>query len=95
MACRDLKKAEDAAAEIRMATGGREGAGDVVVMQLDLSSLTSVREFAANVLRTESRIHLLVNNAGNTLLYLGIIFDRLHGQKTNRNYRSQGFQIIY
>jgi NAD(P)-dependent dehydrogenase (short-subunit alcohol dehydrogenase family) len=64
MACRDTKKASEAAHEIRSLTVGLEGAGDVEVMRLDLSSLTSVREFTANVLRSEPHIHLLVNNAG-------------------------------
>lgn len=64
MACRDTKKASEAAQEIRMMTDGLEGAGDVVVVRLDLSSLTSVREFAANILCNEPRIHLLINNAG-------------------------------
>jgi NAD(P)-dependent dehydrogenase (short-subunit alcohol dehydrogenase family) len=64
MACRDTKKASEAAHEIRTLTAELEGAGDVVVMQLDLSSLSSVREFAANILRSEPRIHLLINNAG-------------------------------
>jgi NAD(P)-dependent dehydrogenase (short-subunit alcohol dehydrogenase family) len=64
MACRDTRKASEAASEIRKQTEGVEGAGVVVVMQLDLSSLTSVRELAANILRSEPHIHLLVNNAG-------------------------------
>lgn len=33
-------------------------------MQLDLASLLSVRTFAENFLRSESRLDLLINNAG-------------------------------
>ena len=39
---------------------------DVEVRQLDLASLHSVRSFAASVLATESKIDVLINNAGCT-----------------------------
>lgn len=64
MACRDMKKAEDAAAYIRLQTKGSEGAGMVEVVQLDLASLASVRKCAQHLLDTQTRIHILVNNAG-------------------------------
>ncbi|XP_069673279.1 retinol dehydrogenase 13-like isoform X2 [Periplaneta americana] len=64
MACRDLQKAKEAADDIRMETQNLSGAGDVVVVRLDLSSLSSVRECANEILNKESRIQLLVNNAG-------------------------------
>ncbi|PSN47098.1 hypothetical protein C0J52_19304 [Blattella germanica] len=64
MACRDMKKAEAAADEIRKATQGLEGAGEVVLVDLDLASLESVRNCAENLLRTEPQINILVNNAG-------------------------------
>jgi len=41
-----------------------EGAGQLVVMKLDLASLASVRQCAQDLLRTEKQIHILVNNAG-------------------------------
>jgi short-subunit dehydrogenase len=41
-----------------------EGAGEVLVVHLDLASLVSVRECAQLLLRTEKHIHLLINNAG-------------------------------
>ncbi|CAK1541381.1 unnamed protein product [Leptosia nina] len=37
---------------------------EVVFKQLDLSSLRSVREFAKEILQSESHLHILVNNAG-------------------------------
>lgn len=40
------------------------GNSNVVLMTLDLSSLKSVRQFAANVNKQESRLDVLVNNAG-------------------------------
>jgi NAD(P)-dependent dehydrogenase (short-subunit alcohol dehydrogenase family) len=60
MACRNLDKANPKADEIRAAHSGSE----VEVMELDLSDLDSVRQFA-NAFRTKySRLDLLINNAG-------------------------------
>jgi NAD(P)-dependent dehydrogenase (short-subunit alcohol dehydrogenase family) len=64
MACRSVEKAEAAAKEIREATKDVPGAGTVHVVKLDLGSLTSVRQCAKELLQNESRINLLVNNAG-------------------------------
>lgn len=59
MACRNLDKAKKAAQEIFEET--RE---PVIVKHLDLASLKSVREFAADIVRTEPRLDVLINNAG-------------------------------
>jgi NAD(P)-dependent dehydrogenase (short-subunit alcohol dehydrogenase family) len=67
MACRDVGKAEEAARDIRKQTEGVEGAGTVEVVSLNLGSLASVRQCAQELLRTEEKIHLLVNNAGTVL----------------------------
>ena len=64
IACRDVKKAEAAAEEIRQDTKDLEEAGHIVVIKLDLSSIASIRECAHEILRTEKKIDLLVNNAG-------------------------------
>lgn len=60
VACRNEKKAFDAIE--RMKAEG--GAGELVYGHLDLASLRSVKEFSNNVLEKESRLDLLVNNAG-------------------------------
>ncbi|KAF8791663.1 retinol dehydrogenase 12-like [Argiope bruennichi] len=60
LGCRNLGKAERVAREIRSATGN----DNVVVKQLDLCSFKSVRECARNVIETEQKLHILVNNAG-------------------------------
>uniref|UniRef100_A0A667YAV8 Zgc:153441 n=1 Tax=Myripristis murdjan TaxID=586833 RepID=A0A667YAV8_9TELE len=60
MACRDLSKAEQAASEIRQATGNSE----VLVRHLDLSSLRSVRHFSTELRAAEKRLDILINNAG-------------------------------
>lgn len=59
MACRNMKLASKAAAEVRNKT-----MGCVVVYQLDLSSLDSVRECAQEIIECERRIDILINNAG-------------------------------
>ncbi|KAG8013434.1 Retinol dehydrogenase 14 [Nibea albiflora] len=62
MACRDVNAAEEAAREIREETGA--DSRQLVVKQLDLSSLTSVRTFCRDVIKEEPRLDVLVNNAG-------------------------------
>lgn len=58
--CRNQSTAEEAILEIQKETGN----SDVVYRRLDLASLDSVRAFAENLLKTEPRIDLLINNAG-------------------------------
>lgn len=60
MACRDVDRANAAAEEVRK----RSGNGNVVVKQLDLASLQSVRHLASDILATEERLDILINNAG-------------------------------
>jgi NAD(P)-dependent dehydrogenase (short-subunit alcohol dehydrogenase family) len=62
MAVRDLAKGE----RVRAALLAEVPAAGLEVRQLDLSSLTSVRAFAADAVRDRPRIDLLVNNAGVT-----------------------------
>uniref|UniRef100_H2ZEQ1 Uncharacterized protein n=1 Tax=Ciona savignyi TaxID=51511 RepID=H2ZEQ1_CIOSA len=62
MACRNLGKAEVARDKILQESGKCEEA--VVIKQLDLSSLQSIRKFASDINATENRIDVLVNNAG-------------------------------
>ncbi|CAO2605053.1 Retinol dehydrogenase 14 [Lemmus lemmus] len=60
MGCRDLGRAEEAA-------GGQEPdatKGQLVVKELDLASLRSVRAFCQELLQEEPRLDVLINNAG-------------------------------
>ncbi|XP_067289060.1 dehydrogenase/reductase SDR family member 13 [Pseudorasbora parva] len=60
LACRDESRAQAAVTHIQRETGNKE----VVYMHLDLASLKSVRSFAENFLKKESRLDILINNAG-------------------------------
>ncbi len=40
------------------------GSNDIMFMEIDLGSFKSVRAFAENFLKSESRLDLLINNAG-------------------------------
>nr|XP_045584040.1 retinol dehydrogenase 12-like isoform X2 [Procambarus clarkii] len=60
LACRNSTKATSVAEDIQSCTGNK----DVVVRQLDTSSLLSVRNFAKRILAEEERLDVLVLNAG-------------------------------
>ena len=60
MACRDMEKAKEAQQEVVK----ESGSNDVVVKKLDLASLKSVRDFADEIIKEESRVDVLLNNAG-------------------------------
>lgn len=61
LAVRNLEKGEKAANKIKSSV---HVAGEVIVMQLDLSDLASIREFAAAFLEQYDSLSILVNNAG-------------------------------
>jgi NAD(P)-dependent dehydrogenase (short-subunit alcohol dehydrogenase family) len=60
LACRDLTKAKSAADRIRAAVGPER----VRVVRLDLASLASVRDAAAEIRGVAGSLDLLINNAG-------------------------------
>ncbi|XP_038112524.1 retinol dehydrogenase 14 isoform X2 [Culex quinquefasciatus] len=60
MACRNMETAKEAQDEIVKDSGNEA----VFVKKLDLSSQASVREFAAEVLKTENKLDVLIHNAG-------------------------------
>ena len=60
LACRDLKKAEQAKEEIIKETGNH----NIIPMELNLSSLKSVREFAESVIEKKFSLYGIVCNAG-------------------------------
>nr|XP_033487548.1 dehydrogenase/reductase SDR family member 13-like [Epinephelus lanceolatus] len=60
LACRSKQRGEAALEDIKRESGSNQ----VVLMQLDLGSLKSVRSFAENFLKSEPRLDILINNAG-------------------------------
>lgn len=60
MACRNMETAKQARDEIVKESGNDA----VFVKKLDLSSQGSVREFAADVVKTEDKLDVLIHNAG-------------------------------
>lgn len=60
IACRDEKRGGDALIDIRKESRSE----DVHFLQLDLASLASVREFSKKFHQLESKLHILINNAG-------------------------------
>ncbi|XP_054617668.1 retinol dehydrogenase 14b [Dunckerocampus dactyliophorus] len=62
MACRDRQSAAEAARDIQEQSG--PGQGEVVIKELDLASLQSVRRFCQEIQEEETKVDVLVNNAG-------------------------------
>ena len=60
LACRDIKKAQKAADDIKKSTNSQ----NVVVKHLDLASFKSINQFCKDILETEPRLDILINNAG-------------------------------
>jgi NAD(P)-dependent dehydrogenase (short-subunit alcohol dehydrogenase family) len=60
IACRNQEKALNAIEKMK-ADGGT---GELIYEELDLASLLSVKSFADNIIKAESRLDLLINNAG-------------------------------
>ncbi|CAG2173790.1 unnamed protein product [Oppiella nova] len=60
MGCRDERRAQVAIDDIKR----RNSKADIICHKLDLSSLQSVRQFCEQVVRNETKIDVLINNAG-------------------------------
>lgn len=60
IACRNEEKALKAIERMK----AQGGTGELVYGQLDLASLSAVKDFSEQLLKTESKLDLLVNNAG-------------------------------
>src|SRR5436190_1762636 len=60
LACRDIQRGNEVAAEITRLMGSK----DAVVMEVDTSSQQSIREFASEFCSKYDRLDVLINNAG-------------------------------
>lgn len=60
LACRDLKQGKIACDQIIACSNNP----NVEVRYLDLTSLATIRQFAKDIIKTESHLEILVNNAG-------------------------------
>ena len=63
IACRNIEKGQEAQLAIIKLSGNQ----NVILKELDLSSLQSVRQFASIILKEEKRLDILINNAGISL----------------------------
>lgn len=64
MACRNLLKAKEAVTDIQKTCEGEANLGDIVIVELDLTSFKSIRFCAKKLLQEEEQINILLNNAG-------------------------------
>jgi NAD(P)-dependent dehydrogenase (short-subunit alcohol dehydrogenase family) len=60
MACRDMTKGQEARQRIENEVSGAQ----LIVMELNLASLESIKTFAARFIQTYSHLDILLNNAG-------------------------------
>jgi len=64
LACRSMQRGEEAVADIQQQLAMKANNNNVIAMKLDLSSLSSVREFVEEFKKNEKRLDILINNAG-------------------------------
>ena len=76
MACRNLSKGEDAKKRIL----GAHPHAIIQVMELDLTSLESIKCFAAKFIQTYTRLDVLLNNAGIMMVPYGLTKDGFESQ---------------
>ena len=60
MACRDMKRGEEALNDV----AEKSGSSNLLLKPLDLASLASVRTLAEDINKNEPALHVLINNAG-------------------------------
>ncbi|KAK5649693.1 hypothetical protein RI129_000722 [Pyrocoelia pectoralis] len=64
MACRNREKANQAVNDIKKSCAQEDQVGELLVADLDLTNLKSIRNCAQSLLNDEKQINILVNNAG-------------------------------
>ncbi|OXU25620.1 hypothetical protein TSAR_010179 [Trichomalopsis sarcophagae] len=81
LACRNLQAAKSTVQEIK----GYSPRAELIPMELDLASLTSIRHFATEVLKNFPEIHVIINNAG---VYVPL-------QDKGKDVTKEGFEIHF
>ena len=64
----------------------KSGNDNVIVMELDLASLASVRKCAAAVIQNEPKLHILINNAGCSEIEKKLTVDGLELQMQSNHF---------
>lgn len=64
MACRNIEKAKKASTDIYESTKGVDNVGKLEILELNLSSVKSIKDCSNKILQKQKRIDLLINNAG-------------------------------
>ena len=77
MACRSVSRGEEAKNEILKTCKN----ADIVVMQLDLADLSSVRKFVDEFKKSHQQLHILLNNAGIMMVPYGLTKDGIESQQ--------------
>ncbi|KAJ2850912.1 hypothetical protein IWW36_001538 [Coemansia brasiliensis] len=76
LACRNVKRAQQALQELQLATG----LDTFEVMELDLASFMSIESFVAEFERAHEQLHVLVCNAGMAFGHYDTTYDGLEAQ---------------
>lgn len=76
MACRSISKGELAKAQIIESYT----AADITVVRLDLSDLTSIHSFTSKIKQSQTRLDVLLNNAGIMMVPYGLTVDGFEKQ---------------
>jgi len=76
MACRSLEKGEEAKKQIVKFLP----AADIIVMELDLTDLKSIRNFSSEFIQNHTRLDVLLNNAGIMMVPYGVTKDGFENQ---------------
>ena len=64
----------------------QSGNKDIIVIELDLASLASVRKCAAAVIQNEQKLHILINNAGCAEIEKKMTLDGLEQQMQTNHF---------
>uniref|UniRef100_A0A4W5LYN1 Retinol dehydrogenase 12, like n=1 Tax=Hucho hucho TaxID=62062 RepID=A0A4W5LYN1_9TELE len=91
MACRDMEKSEGALKEVVQGSGSQ----NVVIKKIDLSDTKSIREFAETINKEETKLNILINNAGVMVCPYGKTADGFKMQTTQHLIQGNHFLLTH